>query len=103
MSLFGDTIYTSSPDYWIGLEEQRQEDESGGGFAWRREEEEGDGGGGENGEDYDDCYCEDCVVGATHLKIYQTTKALRIRSFKDKTGPRVVRLPKRYFNGLLAG
>ena len=77
-----ETPCTSSPDYWVGLEERRQEDEreeNGVGFAWRRDEEEEGGGGEENGEDYDDCYCEDCVVGGTHFKIdqiSQTKKAL---------------------------
>ena len=69
-----ETPCTSSPDYWVGLEERRQEDEreeNGVGFAWRRDEEEEGGGGEENGEDYDDCYCEDCVVGGTHFKIDQ--------------------------------
>ena len=53
-----------SPDYWVGLEEHRLEGErEESGFAWRRGEEDGELGGGEgNGEDYDDCYCEDCVV-----------------------------------------
>ena len=67
---------TPSPDYWVGLEEQRQEDEreesgfawrrgeGGEGGAWRREEDQ-ERGGEENGEDYDDCYCEDCVVGGS--------------------------------------
>ena len=81
-SAFFETPCTSSPDYWVGLEEQRQEDDrEESGFAWRREEEDGEGGGEENGEDYDDCYCEDCVVGhLTHFKIdhiWQTGKALR--------------------------
>ena len=66
-----------SPDYWVGLEEHRLEGEREEGrfawrrgeedgetaFTWRRGEEDGELGGGEgNGEDYDDCYCEDCVV-----------------------------------------
>ena len=77
-----ETPCTSSPDYWVGLEERRQEDEredNCGGFAWRRDEEEEGGGEEENGEDYDDCYCEDCVVGGTYFKIdqiSQTKKAL---------------------------
>ena len=64
------------------MEERRQEDEREddcGGFAWRIDEEEEGGGEEENGEDYDDCYCEDCVVGGTHFKIdqiSQTKKAL---------------------------
>ena len=75
----------SSPDHWVGLGgEQRPHDgrmererdggfswgrvddkedgreKSDGGFSWKREDEDG---GEENGEDYDDCYCVDCVVG----------------------------------------
>ena len=35
------------------------------GLGTSREAASGERGGEENGEDYDDCYCEDCVVGGS--------------------------------------
>ena len=43
-----------------GDDKEDGQEKSDGGFSWKREDEDG---GEENGEDYDDCYCEDCVVG----------------------------------------